>query len=105
MYFYIGRNGRFYENLHKTDAFLNAQIRIVACFNENMDLVIYDIKRKAGTELSQIKRIVTKIVYWACSYKSYNVTKVINQTNKLPNSVLHKIGFETVDGCTLFKIS
>ena len=74
-----------------------------------MDLVIYDVKRKAGTELSQIKRIVLEIIYWARSYRYYNryhpVTKVVNQTNKIPKSILHKIGFETIDGCTLFKIS
>lgn len=104
MYFYLAQNGRFYQNLQKTKAFKNAQIKIIACFNEDSDLVIYDIKRQAGTELTILLNAVKNIIEYASRCKCLGTNKIILGCNKIPACYLRKIGFDTVDGCTLFNI-
>lgn len=101
MYFYLSKNGRFFHNSNKTIGVENAQVRITACFNEDYDLVIYSIKRLAGTELSQLLKTINKMIEYATSI---GVHKIINDTNKIPTCYLRKIGFETINGCTFFNI-
>lgn len=102
MYFYIAKNGKFFHNSVKTEAVKNAEIRITACFDEDYNLVIYSIKRVAGTELSKLLKAIRKMIDYATEIGVHNI---INDTKKIPDCYLRKIGFETVDGCTLFKIS
>lgn len=104
MYFYLAQNGRFYQNLQKTEGFNNAQIKIVACFNEDCNMVIYDVKRQAGTELSALLKSIENVVEYASRLKCIGTNKVILESKKIPACYLRKIGFETVDGCTLFNI-
>lgn len=100
MYFYIGRNNKPYHNFYETEGVKNAQVVVIACFNENRDLIIYDIKRKAGTEFQLVLKTVKIITNFAIENKA---KRVINEAHKLPNSFLRKIGFETINGCTLFE--
>ena len=103
MYFYLGRNGRFYRSSFKTTGVENAQICITACFDENYDLNIYNVKRIAGTDVSKLYKVVNKVVDYAWSTKHLGTKCVILQTNKIPVCYLRKIGFETINGCTLLK--
>lgn len=102
MYFYISKNGRFFHNSRKTAGVENAQVRVIACFDEDYNLVIYSIKRVAGTELSQLLKVINKMIEYATNI---GVHKIINNTNKIPDCYLRKMGFETINDCTLFKIS
>lgn len=101
MYFYMSKNGRFFHNSRKTTGVENAQVRVTACFDEDYNLIIYSIKRIAGTELSQLLKVINKMIEYATNI---GVHKIINNTNKIPDCYLRKIGFETIDGCTLFNI-
>ena len=101
MYFYLAKNGRFCHKSIKTEGVKNAQVCVTACFDENYDLIIYDIKRIAGTELSWLLKTINKTVEFALENKSKTI---ICETNKIPTCYLRKIGFETINGCTLFKV-
>lgn len=101
MYFYLARNGQYYRSTWLRPGAENALIRIVACFNEDFNLEIYDVRRIAGTDLKTLLNTVSKIIDYA-----YNTgtKRIILKTNKLPSCYLHKVGFDTVDGCTFFDI-
>ena len=100
MYFYLARNGQFYRSSWLTPGAENAHIRITACFDENHDLNIYDIKRIAGTDISQLYKVINNVVDYAWSTKHLGTKGVVLQTNKIPACYLRKIGFDTIDGCT-----
>lgn len=104
MYFYLARNGRFYHNSFKTEGVKNAQICVTACFNEDRNLVIYDVKRIAGTETSALYDVLNKVINYAKGTQFYGTKCIINMSNKIPACYLRKVGFDTVDGCTLFNI-
>lgn len=91
MYFYLTRNGRFYHNVRKTTGVENAQIRIDVSFDNNCNFVITNIKRIAGTELSQLIKTIQFAINDA---KRIGCPKVICTTNKIPSCYLRKIGFE-----------
>ena len=104
MYFYLAQNGRFYQNIRKTAAYDNAQIKIIACFDVDSNLVIYEIRRHSGTELSVLLNAIQNIVDYAVRCKCIGTNKVIVECKKIPDCYLHKIGFETINGCTFLDI-
>lgn len=81
MYFYLTRNGRFYHNVRKTTGVENAQIRLDVSFDNNCNFVITNIKRIAGTELSQLIKTIQFAINDA---KRIGCPKVICTTNKIP---------------------
>jgi hypothetical protein len=101
MYFYTSRNGRFFHNYNKTVGVENAQIRITTMLDDDCNLIVCDIKRMAGTELSKLSWAIENMIEYATLI---GIKKIICNTNKIPACYLRKIGFETVDGCTLFNI-
>lgn len=103
MYFYLGRNGQFYCSSYVTPGVENAQVCVIACFDEDHNLNIYNVKRIAGTDVSKLYKVLNKVVDYAWSTKHLGTNCVILQTNKVPACYLRKIGFETIDGCTLLR--
>jgi hypothetical protein len=101
MYFYTSKNGRFFHNYNKTVGVKNAQIRITTMLDDDCNLIVCDIKRMAGTELSKLSWTIENMIEYATLI---GIKKIICNTNKVPACYLRKMGFETVDGCTLFNI-
>ena len=81
MYFYIAKNGKFFHNSVKTEAVKNAEIRITACFDEDYNLVIYSIKRVAGTELTKLLKAIRKMIDYATEIGVHNIINDIAHHN------------------------
>ena len=94
MYFYLTSNGKLCHNVRKTVGVQNAQIRIDVSFDDECNFVINNIKRNAGTELSQLLKTIQ---YAMNDAKRIGCPKVICKTNKVPICYLHKMGFEVIN--------
>jgi hypothetical protein len=96
MYIYLGQDGTIYRSSVKTDKTANSLVRADVTFNDDRSsVIITNMKRTSKAKLQDVVNLLHHVVIYARMNCRFGVKRVICDTPKIPNSILHRVGFET----------
>lgn len=106
MYIYLSQNKQFYRSMIKTEGVKNALVRIDVTFNNDCSgIEIHNIKRKANVDLTQVIKTLEHVITYGRINNRLGVKKITCLTPKIADSILRKVGFETVNEVTMFNLA
>lgn len=105
MYIYLAQNKQFYRSILKTDGVKNALVRIDVSFTQDCSGVeIHNIKRRANVNLNSVIETLEHVIVYGRINSRLGVNKIICSTPKIADSILRKVGFNTVNNEIIYDL-